>query len=543
MYDEFDRDPIEGNNHRIEPEPEVIHIEPAVAAEPEIEAEAVEAEAEPEAAAPQGESSGFYHYNYTDTESQKGPNPYRTDRVEYSAPAADLSVQVKPKNGGVWRKFVLCAGLAVVFGVVGGAAFQFTNYLLSDDSAAPAQTEAQIDPVDVAQADTEVKNTESAGSVYRPTAGVDIAGVAENTMPSIVAITNKGVAEVQDLFYGRSYEQQTESAGSGVIISQNDSELLIATNNHVVDGAKELSVCFTVDAENQDDTVVQAQVKGTDPSHDLAVIAVNLDDITEDVKNKIKVAQIGDSENLKVGQQVVAIGNALGYGQSVTVGYVSALDREVTVDDITNNLIQTDAAINFGNSGGALLNTEGQLIGINSVKAAASGVEGMGYAIPMKTAQPILDELMNLTTRQKVEEAEKGFMGISPVDVSEEARQIYNMPAGAFVYEVQSGSAAEQAGIVKGDIFVKIDGVVITSKDDLFNRMDYYKAGETIEVVVAAAESGEYKERTVSITLAERSADAAQQQETQESPDTDEVIPMDPFGFDQGGEEGFSFPY
>lgn len=420
------------------------------------------------------------------------------------------------------KKFVVCAGLAVVFGVVGSVAFQITDYV--GGQFAVQETEAQIPEIDAVtipetqvSAETDANKTVSTGGV------VDISQVAENTMPSIVAITNTGVAEVQGLFYGQSYEQKTESAGSGVIISQNDEELLIATNNHVVEGAEELTVCFTIEAEDPDEAVVEAVVKGTDPDHDLAIIAVSLSDISADVRSKIKVAQIGDSEGLKVGQQVVAIGNALGYGQSVTVGYVSALDREVTVDNVTNNLIQTDAAINFGNSGGALLNTEGQLIGINSVKAAASGVEGMGYAIPMKTAEPILGELMNRTTRAKVAEAEKGYMGLSPVDVSEEARQVYNMPAGAFVYSVTEGSPAAEAGIVKGDIIVKIDGVSVTSKNDLFGRMDYYKVGETIEVVVAAAESGEYKERTVSITLGERMEAAGTSQD--ESGDDSQQVP------------------
>ena len=205
-----------------------------------------------------------------------------------------------------------------------------------------------------------------------------------------------------------------------------------------------------------------------------------------------------------VGQQVVAIGNALGYGQSVTVGYVSALNREVTVDEITNNLIQTDAAINFGNSGGALLNTAGQLIGINSVKAAASGVEGMGYAIPMSTAQPVLDDLMNRTTRTKVEETEKGYLGVVPRDVSIEAKEVYNMPAGAFIYEVTEDSPAAAAGIKKGDIITKVDGQTISSRAELFSRMDYYTVGETLEVVVATAQDGEYEERTVSVTLGEK---------------------------------------
>ena len=215
---------------------------------------------------------------------------------------------------------------------------------------------------------------------------------------------------------------------------------------------------------------------------------------------------MGDSDALKIGNRVIAIGNALGYGQSLTVGYVSALNREVTIDNVSNNMIQTDAAINFGNSGGALLDMNGNLIGINSAKAADAGVEGMGYAIPINTASPILDELMNRTTREKVSDSEElGFLGVDPRDVSEEARQIYNLPAGAFVYSVVEGSPAEKAGIKKGDIITKLDGITISSRDELFSRMEYYKAGESIDVVVKTAEGGEYVENTISVTLAKKS--------------------------------------
>lgn len=496
------------------------------------------------------QQSGFYHYSYDNS------NRNQTDYQEYRQTGSFYDQPEPPKKEGtLFRKFAICAGLAVVFGVVGSAAFQVTDYV--GRKITPTETEAKIEKAEITAAETEVSLQSETNAGVMPTSlGGDVSQVAESTMPSIVAITNKGVEEVQSLFYGQSYKQETESAGSGVIIAQNDTELLIATNNHVVDGAEELTVCFTVEAEDPDSVVVEAQVKGTDPDHDLAVVAVDLADISADVKSKIKVVQIGDSENLKVGQQVVAIGNALGYGQSVTVGYVSALDREVTVDNVTNNLIQTDAAINFGNSGGALLNSSGQLIGINSVKAAASGVEGMGYAIPMKTAEPILNDLMNRTTRSKVADEEKGYMGITPVDVSEEARQVYNMPAGAFVYQVSEGSAAAGAGIVKGDIIVKIDGVSVASQSDLLSRMNYYKVGETIEVVVAAAESGEYKERTVSITLGERPADAAPQEtqvEEGQQPDgggisgeDDGLIPYDDGyqdGYGNGDGDVFQFPW
>ena len=250
---------------------------------------------------------------------------------------------------------------------------------------------------------------------------------------------------------------------------------------------------------------------------------------------------MGTSNNLAMGQQVIAIGNALGYGQSLTVGYVSALDREVTVENadgtgtITNNMIQTDAAINGGNSGGALLNTAGELVGINSVKAVAEGVEGMGYAIPIDTAKPILDELMNRETRTVVDSSEMGYMGVTPRDVSEEAREVYNMPAGAFIYEVQEGSAAEAAGIKKGDIITKFDGRTISSSDDLFDTMNYYKAGETVDVIVSTAEGGDYVERTVSVTLGERPADnTSTQQSESDGQSQDSYGYGDNYGYDEG---------
>lgn len=406
------------------------------------------------------------------------------------------------KSGGLGKKFGLCVALALVFGLVASATFQASN-AIGNKITGTKETEARVEFQTQKAADADENGS---APVTAAAGAVDITTVAENAMPSIVAITNKGVEEVQSFFFGRTQYEETESSGSGVIIAKNDTELLIATNNHVVDGAEELSVCFTVETENADDAVVEAQVKGTDSDHDLAVVAVNLSDISKDVQSKLKVAVLGDSDKVKVGTQVVAIGNALGYGQSVTVGYVSALDREVTIDGISNNMLQTDAAINFGNSGGALLDTAGNLIGINSAKAADTGVEGMGYAIPINTASPILDELMNRTTRAKVTDSSAlGFLGVDPRDVSEEARQIYNLPAGAFVYSVVEGSPAEKAGIKKGDIITKLDGITISSRDELFSRMEYYKAGETIDVVVKTAEGGDYVERTVSVTLAKKS--------------------------------------
>lgn len=449
----------------------------------------------------------------------------------------------KKKKMSSTRLTGIAAAMALIFGVAAGAGFQITGNLANraeaaatvqadqgSEAEAPSQIAAAGTVNDKKAADTDsmlqnvsqeeipaaddgqneiqtaeiVESTESAD-----TSGNTVADVAENSMPFMVAITNEGVEEVIDYFSRRTYQQSFESTGSGVIFGENEEELLIATNNHVVEGAETLTVCFSVelDEEHKDDAFVEGLIKGTDSSHDLAVVAVKLDDIPDEVKSQIRIASIGDSSKVRLGEQVVAIGNALGYGQSVTSGYVSALNREVTVDGVTNYMIQTDAAINAGNSGGALLNMNGELIGINSVKASATGVEGMGYAIPTETFKPILDELKNMTTRTKVtDEEEKGFMGITPVDVSDEAKELYNVPAGAFIYSVEEGSAADEAGLVKGDIITKIDGVTISSRSELFDRMEYYRAGETITLTIQTTEGNStgYQEKEVTLTLGKR---------------------------------------
>ena len=330
----------------------------------------------------------------------------------------------------------------------------------------------------------------------------DISAVAENVMPAIVAITNIGIETIH--YFDAEYQMDSESTGSGIIVGKNDTELLIATNQHVVDGAEELTVCFSIDAE-EDEKLVPAQVKGTDSAWDMAVIAVKLSDISEDAAGKTRIIRMGDSDEVQVGEYAVAIGNALGYGQSVTFGIISALNREISVSTnngvVSNDMIQTDAAINFGNSGGALLNLKGELIGINSAKAAETGVEGMGYAIPVNTAQPIIEELIEQTTRVKVDADKAGALGLIPVDVSEEARQIYNIPAGAFVYRFTENSAAKEAGIREGDIIVKLDKTGISSKSELLDRMQYYEAGEKIAVTVKRNGDNGYEEKVIDVKL------------------------------------------
>lgn len=359
--------------------------------------------------------------------------------------------------------------------------------------------------------DSEATDTSSDGS-YLP----NVKEIAQNAMPSIVAITNQSKETIQ--FWGQEYEQDSESTGSGIIVGKSDTELLIATNNHVVQNADQLTVLFSADTENDEDKMVTAQVKGTDSSLDLAVVAVKLDDIPQDVMDQIKVIEIGDSDEVNVGDWSIAIGNALGYGQSVTFGIISALDREVILStdngEITQNMIQTDAAINFGNSGGALLDENGRLIGINSAKASSTGVEGMGYAIPINTAKSVIEDLMNQTTRTKADADKAGALGVRVTNVSEEARQMYNIPAGAYVYEVTDGSAAAEAGIKQGDIITKLDKTTISSMSELFDRIQYYEAGESVDVTIKRSGDNGYQEQVVTVTLqAKDTTDSSSQDE------------------------------
>ena len=345
-----------------------------------------------------------------------------------------------------------------------------------------------------------LENTELITSSSDDFSYSSVADVAESVMPAVVSITNKSVQEVRDWFSGRSRQYESESAGSGIIVGSNDEELLICTNNHVVDGAETLTVSFI------DENSYEATVKGTDPYNDLAVIAVNLEDISDDTKSEIRVAQIGDSDSMRVGEQVVAIGNALGYGQSVTTGIISAKDRTIQVQEgysflTYENLIQTDAAINPGNSGGALLNMNGEVIGINSAKAGSSGVEGMGYAIPISKAMPILEDLMN---RSLVADDEIGFIGISGDSVSREATQLYGIPQGIYVISVGKGTPAEDAGLKESDIITQFDGHTVTSMSELQEILRYYAAGRTVDLTVYSSASGAYTETTVSITLGKK---------------------------------------
>lgn len=410
--------------------------------------------------------------------------------------------------------------LAVIFGLVAAVVFQAANFA-ADRFLNTGKSSVQIKTTDSVDLQETASDDSTADKVLSDSENGTVAAVAQASMPSVVAITTVSVQEIPSFFGYSSHQYKSASTGSGIIVGDNDDELLIATNNHVVDGATTLSVCFigddvanaeteTVNAGDNGDLnvedAVSAKIKGTDADNDLAVVAVKKSDIPEDTLNQIKIAQIGSSDDLAVGQQVVAIGNALGYGQSVTSGWISALNRTISTDDGTNStgLIQTDAAINPGNSGGALLNMKGELIGINSAKYADSAVEGMGYAIPISKAKPILEELMNRETREKVDSSKKGYLGVSLANLTTEAIEMYNIPTGAFVRSVEDDSPAQEAGICKGDIIVKFDGQKVSDGDDLLDKLQYYKSGEKIEAVIARATNGEYEENTIELTLGTR---------------------------------------
>nr|WP_294658653.1 trypsin-like peptidase domain-containing protein [uncultured Blautia sp.] len=440
--------------------------------------------------------------------------------------------RVTPKKKKPRNRLGATIGLAVVFGLVAGVVFQGVNLaagFVTGTTQTDTVQEQQVDTAQlVEQTQTSVDSGDSQDSTASTASTASVASVAKTAMPTVVAITSVSIQEIPYYFgFGfssRSTQQySSEGSGSGIIVGENDDELLIATNNHVVSGATTLSVCFVGDdvvsaeqetAESASDNsgdvnvedAVSAKIKGTDEANDLAVIAVAKSDIPADTLSSIKIAKLDTSDDLEVGEQVVAIGNALGYGQSVTSGWISALNRTISTEDTTGSgLIQTDAAINPGNSGGALLNMKGEVIGINSAKFASSSVEGMGYAIPISKAQPILEDLMSRETRDKVDSSEASYLGIQPVDLSSETMEMFDMPEGVFVSSVSEGEAAANAGIQKGDIITGFDGQIVTGSEELENKMAYYAAGETVDVTIARVEDGEYKEQTVQVTLGSRS--------------------------------------
>ena len=460
------------------------------------------------AAQPESGTTGSqYRYSgpfYQDTDYQRT----ESRNTESSFRGSVSKKQKKKKNFGRTIAKTVC--IALVFGVVAGAAFQGTNFvgqkLFGDKVTAPVSQDASADTA-APEVGTVQPQTGNSGS---EDSAASVSAIVKQCMPSLVAITNVSVKEVQNYWgfgwYSQPQQQESTSTGTGIIIGQNDSELLIVTNNHVITGATNLSVVFSVDEGKDGTTPVEAQIKGSDATKDVGVIAVKLSDIPAETMSAIKTATIGDSSQMQVGDQVIAIGNALGYGQSVTKGIVSALDREVTLqnDDgstISNKLIQTDAAINPGNSGGALLNMKGEVIGINEAKLSSNYVEGMGYAIPISDVEGIIGDQQNLQIRSEVDSEKMGYLGVTCQDVTSDIAQQYDMPEGVYLKSVVAGCAADKAGLKKGDILTRFDGMGVTTYDTLRDRLQYYEAGETVEVTVQSPENGSYVEKTVSLTL------------------------------------------
>lgn len=417
--------------------------------------------------------------------------------------------------------FSLCAVLA---GGLAAGSFEGVNKLAGWSGATTVEAASNKDETTLTYAKSEKKDVDASdsksdtGKDTGSTAkgNLDVSEIASEALPSIVSITTKSVQEVQNYFgmygmYGyapQQQEQEVEGSGSGIIVGKNDDELLIATNYHVVEGADTLSVAFT------DGNAVEASVKGFDEERDLAVVSVSLDDVEDDTMDAISIANIGSSDDLKVGEQVVAIGNALGYGQSVTTGIVSAKNRRMDSDNNTVtdgsddssdgvNLIQTDAAINPGNSGGALLNMEGEVVGINSAKLASTEVEGMGYAIAISDVTDILQNLMNETSRDKLDDSEHGVLGIEGSSVSSEAVQMYGIPAGVFVKKVTEGGAADKAGLKANSVITEFNGKAVSSSDQLIEYLSYYEPDEEVELTVQVPHGTSYKEETVKVTLDE----------------------------------------
>ena len=428
---------------------------------------------------------------------QQNNRPEHGYRNEYRE-----TVQAPRKKNSWARKAAGITAAAVLFGTVAGGVMTGVNYVgarltgLADITAtAPAETEGTT----TAQV-PETSAASNNGSTTAVSTVTDVSSIAEKAMPSLVAINDTMTVE-QNNFFGMPQTYQAQSSGSGIIVGQNDTELLIATNNHVVSGATDMKVTFT------DSTQVAAAVKGTDSATDLAIIAVKLSDIPSDTMSKIKVATLGNSDNVKVGQQVIAIGNALGYGQSLTVGYISALDREITDENgIQHTYIQTDTAINPGNSGGALLDLNGNVIGINAAKNASTEVEGMGFAIPISKAQEILNNLMTKKTREAVDESAQGYPGIQGTNIDANASKEYGMPVGIYVYKIVEGGAAANSDLIEKDIITKFDGQSVTNMEELKQMLTYYEGGSTVSLTVQSLVNGSYVEHEVQITLGTKPA-------------------------------------
>ena len=438
---------------------------------------------------------------YANVENNQG-STYRmanANRVDRSYIPQE-PVKKPKKSGGFLKKTLAAIAIGVFFGISAGVSLYFVNCITGvNDVKTEVAVEEEVVPV-VEEEQTEVSDSgiDTTSTQTITTVVTDVTEVVENVMPAVVSITN--IYTETTSFWGQNYSSEAQSSGSGIIVNENEEELLIVTNYHVVQDADTLKVQFI------NDTVADAQVKGADSNMDLAVIAVKLENLDAETKDAICLAKLGDSDSLKVGEPAIAIGNALGYGQSVTTGVISALDRQIEISEdgsTTGKLIQTDAAINPGNSGGALLNVKGEVIGINSNKIGGSAIEGMGYAIPISSAEPIIENLMLRETKDKVAEERKGYLGISGINVTSDVANMYGMPQGVYITQVYEGTAADEAGMFNGDIIISFEGSTVGSMEDLQGYLEYYEVGESVEVTVMRASGGNYQEVKLTVVLGE----------------------------------------
>ena len=473
-----------------------------------------------------GGYNGQYRYGgaYGNAQGSQGRPHYTSYQdASYREPVRNSGMpnQKKPKSTGgkkkgFWKRAVAAIVVGVLLGGSAAGAFYGVYKVTGMDEAvttiagAKETVEAASRAAATVAKDSEtVKTQTTVSTTEEQTAGTaGVSQVVEDVMPAVVAITNS-VTVTGQTWWGQTIERTGEAAGSGIIVGENDDELLIVTNQHVISDATTLSVQFV------DGNTAEANLKGQDEDADIAVIAVAKDSLSGNTADEIKIATLGNSDDLQVGEQVVAIGNAMGYGQSTTTGIISALHREANLSNGNHELIQTDAAINPGNSGGALLNMKGELIGINEAKAGqvlSNGtiVEGMGYAIPISTVQPIIDDLMNKETKTKASTDNQSYLGIGGVDVTDEVSNTYDIPEGIYVAQVESGSAADEAGLVRGDVITKFDGQSVSSMEDLKKLMQYYEAGTTVDITIKTQSDGGYTEKTISVTLGKRPAESAQ---------------------------------
>lgn len=419
-----------------------------------------------------------------DENSKVDENPLNYDSNKQQE-SSDSNYPKRRKRSNTGKFFRKVVAAAAVFGLVAGGVFVGVDYI----ATLPDKTDVEVSNEESGE---DLAATQTSSSETKNYSGVS--EIVENAMPSIVAITST-VQEVSYDFFGRPTVEEASGAGSGIIIGQNGQELLIATNNHVIDGASDIVIQFV------DGTTATGTVKGAQASSDLAVVTVKMTALSDDTRSQIKVASLGNSDESQQGELVIAIGNALGYGQSTTVGYISALDREVTIDNVTLNLLQTDAAINPGNSGGALLNAKGEVIGINSVKYIQTEVEGVGYAIPISTAIPIINDLMN---REDLSDSEKGYLGIGGNDVTEADAEMLNIPVGVYINKIEDGSPADKAGLKIGDIITGVSQRTIETLEDLQSFLNYTKAGTKVTFTISTSENGKYVEKLVEVTLGNR---------------------------------------